>query len=574
MLPVDEEVFDINANTREITVPSLFKTYGISVKGDEFAEIIYFRIDRFFDAMDLDTADIYIQWTTSSGISGISMPWVVDIVSEPNKIIFGWALSSNITQATGALKFAIRFVKWSDDSKTKIAYSWSSLAQSAAIKDSLDFTLGGGDYIEELDSDALIIGRIQSCITNVTNREDAVEPIWVLNLPNIADLALNEEGKETYTLKVQANSTDGGIVSYYWKEANNAQRLENSDDVQIDIVFEATKDEEPLNKIYYIAEATDGVTAYKQYDVSNLNTDLDETPASKGLFEKIAICTISNIGAYSAGAINSKTGHNSTAVESNICVIPTPVEPTIEKDIQTSAIVEKNSAYSTVLEVVASNEETNGSQNGKLTCQWYKNADAISDEQAENIYLRDEWNEETQESKLTPYLPIEGAEDFNLAIEFDEDLAPSDVEGTYMAVVTNYKNKTPVTKETSVCRVSYPAEAPVLSYPIILSENESGVVGIRFDDPISMAGVRVEIDADWLALNNISDNLTYQWFKTNAVQDSDEETENDTEDELIEGANSFKYVPTEIGRRYYCKVTNHKNGTSAFVLSPEFSVTR
>lgn len=574
MLPVDEEVFDINANTREITVPSLFKTYGISVKGDEFAEIIYFRIDRFFDAMDLDTADIYIQWTTNSGISGISMPWVVDIVSEPNKIIFGWALSSNITQTTGALKFAVRFVKWSDDSKTKIAYSWSSLAQSAAIKDSLNFTLGGGDYIEELDSDALIIGRIQSCITNVTNREDAVEPVWVLNLPNIADLALDSEGKETYTLKVQANSTDGGIVSYYWKEANSAQRLENSDDVQIDIMFEATEDEEPLNKIYYIAETTDGVIAYKQYDVSNLNTDLNETPASKGLFEKIAICTISNIGAYNAGAINSKTGHNSTAVESNICVIPAPVEPTIEQDIQTSAIVEKNSAYSTSLEVVASNEETNGSKNGKLTCQWYKNADAYSGEQAEKIYLRDEWDEETQESKLIPYLPIENAEDFNLTIEFDEDLAPSEVEGAYMAVVTNYKNKTSVSKETSICRVSYPAEAPLLSYPIILSENESGVIGIRFDDPISMAGVRVEVDTDWLSLNNISDGITYQWFKTNAIQDVDEELEEDIKDELIEGATSFKYVPTEIGRRYYCKVTNHKNGTSAFVLSPEFSVTR
>ena len=38
VLPLDEEPFEINADTREISVPEAFKTNGISVKGDEISE--------------------------------------------------------------------------------------------------------------------------------------------------------------------------------------------------------------------------------------------------------------------------------------------------------------------------------------------------------------------------------------------------------------------------------------------------------------------------------------------------------------------------------------------------------
>ena len=49
ILPVDEELFEIDANSRVITVPASFKKNGIGVQGDEIAEIIYFKIDRFFE---------------------------------------------------------------------------------------------------------------------------------------------------------------------------------------------------------------------------------------------------------------------------------------------------------------------------------------------------------------------------------------------------------------------------------------------------------------------------------------------------------------------------------------------
>ena len=46
VLPVDEDVFEIDANTREIAVPSSFRKNGVGVQNDHIAEILYFKIDR------------------------------------------------------------------------------------------------------------------------------------------------------------------------------------------------------------------------------------------------------------------------------------------------------------------------------------------------------------------------------------------------------------------------------------------------------------------------------------------------------------------------------------------------
>ena len=60
ILPLDENYFMIDANSRTITVPADFKRNGIAVQGDEVAEIVYFKINRYFDFMDLNNAEIYI----------------------------------------------------------------------------------------------------------------------------------------------------------------------------------------------------------------------------------------------------------------------------------------------------------------------------------------------------------------------------------------------------------------------------------------------------------------------------------------------------------------------------------
>jgi hypothetical protein len=60
-VPIDEELFEINLNTRKISVPQVFEENGVGVKGDDLAEAIYFKADRYFDAQDLADTDIFIE---------------------------------------------------------------------------------------------------------------------------------------------------------------------------------------------------------------------------------------------------------------------------------------------------------------------------------------------------------------------------------------------------------------------------------------------------------------------------------------------------------------------------------
>ena len=78
ILPVDEELFEINANTREIIVPHSFKKTA-GVEGDQVAEVIYFSIDRYFDTMDLNNQNIYIEWIGPNGDEGVSEEFIRDL---------------------------------------------------------------------------------------------------------------------------------------------------------------------------------------------------------------------------------------------------------------------------------------------------------------------------------------------------------------------------------------------------------------------------------------------------------------------------------------------------------------
>lgn len=116
ILPLDEPHFEINANTRAIQIPNEFKKNGIAVQTDDLAEIVYFEVDRYFDYMDLNNCDIYIQWEIpKSGEKNVSVPYVRDIESKPGKLIFGWAISDALTGTAGTLKFSVRFFQWKDD---------------------------------------------------------------------------------------------------------------------------------------------------------------------------------------------------------------------------------------------------------------------------------------------------------------------------------------------------------------------------------------------------------------------------------------------------------------------------
>ncbi len=61
-IPDDERIYEINLNTREIEAPEF-----LSVSSEHNAEIIWFKMDRFFDNIDLYNATCWIQFINANG---------------------------------------------------------------------------------------------------------------------------------------------------------------------------------------------------------------------------------------------------------------------------------------------------------------------------------------------------------------------------------------------------------------------------------------------------------------------------------------------------------------------------
>lgn len=131
-LPLTEEMFRIDANTRSIIPPSGNQVYA--VKGDNVAETIYFNIDRYFDAVDLGSEDIKIIINcTINGKSFIVNIDSIDVDSDPGNIIFGWPITKELTANSGTIQYAVRFY-CSDN--TNNWYSFNTLPQTLTIRDS------------------------------------------------------------------------------------------------------------------------------------------------------------------------------------------------------------------------------------------------------------------------------------------------------------------------------------------------------------------------------------------------------------------------------------------------------
>lgn len=56
-IPANEPVYTIDLNTRDVEVPEF-----LSVMDDHNAEVVWFKVDRFFDDVDLYGATCWIQY--------------------------------------------------------------------------------------------------------------------------------------------------------------------------------------------------------------------------------------------------------------------------------------------------------------------------------------------------------------------------------------------------------------------------------------------------------------------------------------------------------------------------------
>ena len=140
VLPADEEIFAINANTRAISVPAFVKKNGIGVYGDHYAEMIVMTIDRYFDHEDFLNDEIVINWNFTP--AGSRTPGETHAVAafapneelNPGYITFGFIITKEMTPEKGTLTFSVTIY---DTKSGEIAYSFNTLTASVNINDTL-----------------------------------------------------------------------------------------------------------------------------------------------------------------------------------------------------------------------------------------------------------------------------------------------------------------------------------------------------------------------------------------------------------------------------------------------------
>lgn len=170
----DNTVFcEIDAETRKITVPEIYKILG--VESDEDSERVYFRAPRIVgDKIDLATLGLRINYQNANSQKD-SYP-VDDLTVENEFITFSWLLSRKAVAYKGSVKFIVCAVRIGDNAE--ISNEWNTTLASAEVLEGLEVDYSsipeeeGKDLLESLIAQSQV--KIQEVeIATQTARESA-----------------------------------------------------------------------------------------------------------------------------------------------------------------------------------------------------------------------------------------------------------------------------------------------------------------------------------------------------------------------------------------------------------------
>lgn len=157
LLPTDEKIYSVDLNSRAVEAPEY-----LGVERDHRAEVIYFKVNRFYDFFDLTQSVCVIQYVNALGESrAYVVPYYdIDTLSGHDEsrgehddiILFPWIIDQETTKIRGPIEFNIKFYKL-NDSGSYYLYNLSTLpAKSqilAGINDSAVTDLAELGYISE-----------------------------------------------------------------------------------------------------------------------------------------------------------------------------------------------------------------------------------------------------------------------------------------------------------------------------------------------------------------------------------------------------------------------------------------
>lgn len=562
MLPIDEPLFEINANTRTITIPTEFRN-GISVQGDEIAETIFFSIDRYFDTTDFydDFIIPVIQWKyadeTGEGAYHLSATTGKAVIEDQNsatggkiKVVFGWPISSEVTEKAKNIQFGVRFYtivdengnlieNWDQYADGTLEYSFSTLNATTKINPSLATDLQGGNF-QWIDKNSLIWARMRNSKPADLNLQ-AIAPIVEFLIPNAGTIADLDETTGMVTLKTKVTYPSGTVATRIGDQIYEIRRIDYDGtdslvaqgrtpsltedlggDFGIDYVLTQDKARNE-NDSYYLLNDDGTYVEYTDPELIN------------NLYEKVQTYNIDRAGKYYVRIINELDTNNKNSTDSKWFEIALPTTPIIGS---------LSDIYNAVLKAIV-NDET-----GETTYETVSISLSVSDTDSGiapvyNWYKSDEPT--TDKNQMTLLTEVTLTEPTYIASE----------PGYYYLEAINERNNSYASAiSTNPIRVTYPATIPTLTYyygstlntvfPMSASQIEAAIVSPGY--------FKIEPQADR------ADSYIYKWYKnkgSNPVNTTD----------------TIQITSNDIGSTYLCKISSYYNGSiSEEVSSLEFTV--
>lgn len=179
-------VYSIDLNTRQIDAPEY-----LSVENDHQAETIYFKINRYFDHIDLSNMVFMIQYKNARLECYNYLVPYIDIAYENGYIYFPWCIESPATRFAGKVTYALK-IFYVNPNSGRLVFELNTLPATGLIKNGWGNNGGAG----KIDYSALTIDNTYfSLIDGIKNvvQNGILSVQWVDVDPAVRDVPATEE---------------------------------------------------------------------------------------------------------------------------------------------------------------------------------------------------------------------------------------------------------------------------------------------------------------------------------------------------------------------------------------------
>lgn len=267
ILPLDEEKFFIDGNSRKITIPQAFTKNGVGVQGDHYAEYIYFEIDRYFENIDFGSPSItaVVEFIDANQQKHFTKAWIKYTDEKSSKVTIGWPITQDVTSKAGSIKFSVRLFELDGNSYKR---SFGTLIGQLVVNPSLDFAISKaeidniqGDLNDDVENE--VLSRMINSPTADYSDDKVVSPVFLFRYKEGVGPDDPCDADMGDVLMVQAIAP--GSITYSWHK----EKGEKTTNIEtgIEMIHKELK-EFKKNIPIYENKGTDEHPIYRLADVS------------------------------------------------------------------------------------------------------------------------------------------------------------------------------------------------------------------------------------------------------------------------------------------------------------------